>query len=310
METKIITKKPLLNTDLEATRTAVLSNPENLVQLCESLANCTRWIHASYLFVNYYGLQALQAICKSLTSTQSKMISNWRDLGAKLGLSYQQIMAIPNSMYPGGDCTYMTLLAFAQHPDSTIETIIRALHKIDRHDAICSAKPFLEDLARNLSENHIPGNYTVNSDYFLHNEVTDSVVRPKDYTRLYEQLPITLKDIQALEQCIKFKTSLAQNEIFQRRSLIEPLQNETLQRSSHIEPSNVPRQSQKYSRTVMLTFASDGEAVARKIAAFLRTNSSNDSWPIGVLLLSDHQEKVESNPEQFILDLFPKVYHL
>lgn len=57
----------------------------------------------------------------------------------------------------------------------------------------------------------------------------------------------------------------------------------------------------------MLTFAADGEDTARKIAVSLRTRKINNGWPIGVLLLSDHQESVECNPEQFILHFFPKV---
>lgn len=81
-----------MDTDLEAIRKVVLSNPENLVQLCESLATCTKSIHASYLFLNYYGMQARKSICLSLSSTQSQMICNWEELGAVLGLSYQQIM--------------------------------------------------------------------------------------------------------------------------------------------------------------------------------------------------------------------------
>lgn len=95
----MLIRKPSLNADLESIRTVVLSNPENLVELCESLSTRTKSIHASYLFLNYYGMQARKAICLSLSSTQSQMISNWKELGATLGLSYQQIMVIDNYYY-------------------------------------------------------------------------------------------------------------------------------------------------------------------------------------------------------------------
>lgn len=286
-------KKPPLNTDLEAIRNLVLSEPEN-VQLCESVAACTKNIHVSYLFLNYYGMEARKAICISLTSIQSQMISDWKELGTKLGLSSQQISAIPNNMYPGANCADMTLLAFAQYPDSTIENVIRTLYKIGRSDAISHAKSFLEDLARDLSECLVPTNYNMDCDYSSHTDVTDTLIRPKGYTQLCEQLPVILKDFRILEQRIKFKTRLVQNEIHQRNACIEQ--------------RNIQKQSQnKYSRTVMLTFAADGEDIARKVAVSLRTVNSNSSWPIGVLLLSDHQERVECNAEQFILHFFHKM---
>lgn len=62
----------------------------------------------------------------------------------------------------------------------------------------------------------------------------------------------------------------------------------------------------KCSKRVMLTFAHDGEKVATSVAAQLR-KARGQHLPIGVLILDEHADVVEANPEQFITHYFPQV---
>lgn len=62
----------------------------------------------------------------------------------------------------------------------------------------------------------------------------------------------------------------------------------------------------QYSKLVMLTFAADGERIAKKLANMLSKVYINN-LPIGVLMLQNHKNDVISNAEQFISHLFPQV---
>jgi hypothetical protein len=59
-------------------------------------------------------------------------------------------------------------------------------------------------------------------------------------------------------------------------------------------------------RKVMLTFASDGLHTAQRVATQLRKKRENQQH-IGVVILYEHAELVNKNPEQFISACFYQV---
>jgi hypothetical protein len=61
-----------------------------------------------------------------------------------------------------------------------------------------------------------------------------------------------------------------------------------------------------YARKVLLTFASDGLHTAQQIAREFRKEREN-LLRIGVVILNEHSDHVNNNPEQFISDCFRQV---
>ena len=59
-------------------------------------------------------------------------------------------------------------------------------------------------------------------------------------------------------------------------------------------------------RKVMLTFASDGLHTAQQVATEFRKKRENQQR-IGVVILYEHSELVNKNPEQFISACFDQV---
>lgn len=62
----------------------------------------------------------------------------------------------------------------------------------------------------------------------------------------------------------------------------------------------------QYSRKVLLTFASDGLQTAQQVKDEFRKKRENLQY-IGVVILNEHSELVNSNPEQLISDFFHQV---
>lgn len=62
----------------------------------------------------------------------------------------------------------------------------------------------------------------------------------------------------------------------------------------------------QYARKVLLTFASDGLQTAQQVAREFRKKREN-LLPIGVVILNEHSDLVNNNPEQFISDCFHQV---
>lgn len=59
-------------------------------------------------------------------------------------------------------------------------------------------------------------------------------------------------------------------------------------------------------RKVMLTFASDGLHTAQRVATEFRKKRENQQH-IGVVILYEHSELVNKNPEEFISTCFDQV---
>jgi flagellar biosynthesis regulator FlaF len=62
----------------------------------------------------------------------------------------------------------------------------------------------------------------------------------------------------------------------------------------------------QYARKVLLTFASDGLHTAQQVAAEFRKKREN-LHHIGVVILNEHSDLVNNNPEQFISACFHQV---
>lgn len=287
-KTKIISLKASKNPELQELRESVLSQKVNYSEVAANIKDQVKQIHAGYLFLNHGGKIALAALCKVISSTPaSPHFSSWKDLGSVLGISNLQLGCIEQLKY--GDPTELVLKTYSQHVDSTLDQIVSALQAINRFDAIIEAEDGLLDLAKIARQEQIKRTEDTEGIYSIFGKGTiDGILRPEYVETLSYQLPITLRG-------------------FPEKSLFitEPLKCDVKLENS----SAIIKKEKKFSKAVMLTFASDGEEIARKVAKQFRTPRGKH-LPIGVLMLEDHAEKVLENPEKFIFHIFPQVHYV
>ncbi|XP_073997597.1 uncharacterized protein [Rhodnius prolixus] len=288
------------NPELEKIRNEVLHAKGEDEKLAKNLSSQLSAIHAAYLFSGC-GRSALAQICTVISSTPASSntaaTSSWKDLGFRLGLTFHQICCIENYKY--SDCTENVLKAYAQNMNATLDKVITALFELKRYDAISEAYPHLialEKFARReqvvRTEEEDGGYHSI--DGLESEEPThDGILRPSGLRHLSSQLYITLRNLEIplsdqLIQDVKVEDSHQQATIVRR-----------------------PRQpnKNKCSKRVMLTFAHDGEKVATSVAAQLR-KARGQHLPIGVLILDEHADVVEANPEQFITHYFPQMDYI
>uniref|UniRef100_A0A171B9S8 40s ribosomal protein s12 n=1 Tax=Triatoma infestans TaxID=30076 RepID=A0A171B9S8_TRIIF len=289
------------NPELEKIRSEVLHSKGEDEKLAKNLASQLSTIHAAYLFSGC-GRSALAQICTVISSTpacsNTAATSSWKDLGFHLGLTFHQICCIENYKY--SDCTENVLKTYAQNMNAaTLDKVIMALYELKRYDAISMAYPYLIALEKYARREQVVRSEEEDSGYHsvdgLESEepTHDGILRPSGLRHLRSQLYITLRN---LEIAMSDQTALDDK--------IEDNHQQAM-----IANRPRPQNKNKCSKRVMLTFAKDGEKIAYNVAAQLR-KARGQYLPIGVLILDEHTELVEANPEQFITHYFPRVDYI
>ncbi|XP_014248616.1 uncharacterized protein LOC106666163 [Cimex lectularius] len=290
---------PPRNPKLENLRALLIENhnEEDMVLQVDVLAHQLSKIHASYLF-HPKGWLALKEICTVMSATPTLIeFNSWKDLASALDISNFQIGCIEN--YRNADYTENVLLAYALKKDSTLGKLVEALKQIQRIDAITSSQKHLkalriEAIKENIEHCSPDSNYT-----------DDFIIKPVDafLTNLQEKAFITLKDI-TWEQ--NKKTKFTNFDDVTLSKVIPKSQNIITEIAVQSQAPTSNRINNKCSKKVMVTFADDGENIARDLAKVFRKKRGN-IHPIGVLILNDHRNKVLSNPENFIINYFHKM---
>ncbi|CAH1398504.1 unnamed protein product [Nezara viridula] len=295
---KITSLKPHRKPELEKIRDEILAESKNINydEIFNQLKDQVRNIHAAYLFTPN-GVEVLADLCKVISSTPTSFYySSWKNLAGVLNLSFHQIGCIEQIK---SDPTEVVLKTFAQHWDSTLDTIVSALQSLKRYDALSVVKKGFQELERIARQEQIKRTENISSeiDSIIHGKGTsDGILRPEHLSVLPYQLPITLKLFPAINK-EKQEIIINNNEV--------PKNEGQLQNKSIVSKKKV----KKFSKGIMLTFAADGEEIARKIAAQFR-KARGRHLPIGVLILEEHIDKVLQNPEEFISHIFPQMNYI
>ncbi|KAK9508408.1 hypothetical protein O3M35_005975 [Rhynocoris fuscipes] len=285
------------NPELEKLRNEVFDSLEEDERNAKELANELKPIHAGYLF-HERGRLALASICQVISSTPKcsslTTSSSWKDLAYELGLSYHKIGCIENRNTNSSDYTETVLMCYSQMVDATLDRVILALSKLQRFDAITMSRAHLKDMIKFARREQV-ARTEENNRYYSCNGLEseeptpDGILRPCGRKHLVHQLPITLRNFDAiLDECITNSENKSED---------------SHQQATVISRPNVTR---KWSKCVLLTFAKDGEKIGFKIAAELRKQRAQ-YLPIGVLILDENFEVVQSNPVHFITHYFSKV---
>jgi len=289
------------NPELEAMReTAMEEATEELNSLDERIADLLpklSRIHAAFLF-DSLGSQTLQVLCRWLISTKNAYnFAGWEEFGIHLGLTPLLIKCIACNNFNSEDPAYNTLLAFVQHEDAALSKIVNALRRMGRLDVINMTADLMSGLADNVlgsqMNNEESGYFSVSSGYsdsLSETEVFNrsSIIRPLNIPRA----PFVLQEV------ISQQLTAHPYSRIQGGSLEE----------EHYQTA-VPVRSRPvihYMRKVMLTFASDGLHTAQRVATEFRKKRENQQR-IGVVILYEHSELVNKNPEQFISACFDQV---
>lgn len=289
------------NPELEAMRkTAKEKAAEELKSLDERIAELLQKIsrvHAAFLF-DSLGSKTLQMLCRCLISTKNSYDSaGWEGFGIHLGLTPLLIKCIACNNFNSEDPAYNTLLAFVQHEDAVLSKIVHALKRMGRFDVINMTAGLMSGLADNVlgsqTNNEESGYYSVSSghsDGMSETEVCNrsNILRPLNIPHA----PFVLQEI------------ISQQLTAHPYSRIETgnLEEEHYQTAVPVRSRPVV----DYVRKVMLTFASDGLHTAQRVATEFRKKRENQQR-IGVVILYEHSELVNKNPEQFISACFDQV---
>lgn len=296
---KIRSVRPTRKPELEKIRDEVLAELKSINhdEIFNQLKDQVRNIHAAYLFTPN-GVEVLADLCKVISSTPTSLYySSWKNLAGVLNLSFHQIGCIEQLK---SDPTEIVLKTFAQHWDATLDTIVSALQSLKRYDGLAVVTKGFQELERIARQEQIKRteNITSEIDSIIHGKGTsDGILRPEHLSVLPYQLPITLKLFPTINK-EKKEVIINNNEI--------PKNESQLQNKSIVSKK---KKGKKFSKAIMLTFAADGEEIARKIAAQFRKPRGRH-LPIGVLILEEHIDKVLQNPEEFISHIFPQMHYI
>ncbi|XP_069684368.1 uncharacterized protein [Periplaneta americana] len=295
-------RKPELEEMRKKGRAEGTAEAPDLTELLEK----TSRLHAALLFDKLTGLKALQKLCRCLNSSKSTYgIGDWQDFGIRLGVDPFIIKSISNNAYKEGGPTYYTLLAFVQQSDATLNKILIVLEDMGRLDVISMTFDHLSDLA-----DEILGSYMNNddSDYF---SISDGNVDSENGAESLNRNIIgpLFKPAAPFEfREIIHKTIISQQYGRMQSPCIEEESNQNavaiIKNSNH--KNSKSHNKVTYGRKVLLTFASDGLHTAQQVAAVFR-KTREDLPRIGVVILNEHFDTVNSNPEEFIFCCFHQV---
>lgn len=165
--------------------------------------------------------------------------------------------------------------AYIQKKGARISKIYKALHVIKRPDVILQTQCL-------LNEFYDKNKFKITSE--------KAIIKPTEIPRP----PHILKN---LDECMIDKkiNILNKKKIDNVEFQSAPVRRETSNDRENSKP--------KYDKVVMLTYNAANETVARKIAAEMR-NLPNKDVRIGVLMLDEHADKVNADPETFISNCY------
>ncbi|PNF14700.1 hypothetical protein B7P43_G10253 [Cryptotermes secundus] len=285
------------NPELEAIRKTAMEKEleelPNLEQRIAELQTKMSRVHAAFLF-DLLGSETLMMICLWLSSTKSSYNSaGWEEFGIHLGINPLLIKCIRYN-FSSQDPTYNTLLAFVQHEDATLYKIVNALKRMGRPDVINMTLDLMSGLADNVM-----GSNTCNeeSGYF---SISSGHSDTMSDTEISNRSNI-IRPLQIPPAPFIFREIGSQHLASQSHTRTEDLEEENYQ-TAVIRSKPM----MKYTCKVLLTFASDGFHTAQQIATEFRKKRENMHC-IGVVILNEHSDLVNSNPEQFISACFHQV---
>ncbi|RZF43866.1 hypothetical protein LSTR_LSTR016248 [Laodelphax striatellus] len=280
-----------------------------------------RRLHASWLCYNQ-GNECLKVLCHFMTSVPTSIAGNWQALAGQLGLTNMQMMSITQKQsYVTLDSVQLVIRTYSQNTNSNLYQIVKSLQTLKRFDALQKLKePFQQlvegvkllvesDKANFIYEKINPGVDEADSQTMV-TEANDCqfLIAPKNYQKdIKLLLPMSLHNLVGSRMTTETVwNAQPQRRIIQQEVLVtrQNTSNETM-----LQPTAPRPISPKRKVNVFLTFASDGEAAARRIARIMRT-AVQDRPEFGVLILDENAEKVLSNPEILINQLFPQFHFI
>ncbi|XP_043269283.1 uncharacterized protein [Venturia canescens] len=255
---------------LEKLRNEV-DGPPNLDTLALISQRFAANIHAAFLFEKE-GKLVLHQLCLLLSATANgKLYSGWKEFGAQLGLSLEQIQCIDYNFKGLQDPTYYVLLAYIQWPEATLDKIIVALQKIGRLDIV----------------NRIHENMSKFIECLDLKDDTNDVQKPKYIPRA----PMVLSPMIHTKEELQTRSYGCGN---------------SSEASPNSETHKMKKSSPYYGSIVMLTYAHDGAIVAKNIAKIFRATEPK----IGVVILEEQEKYVYSRAEEFVDDCFKQVNYI
>lgn len=343
MSVGIYGKQIQLDPKLEAIRNEALEREKaaRTNEFVLQLIRKTSRIHAGFLFE--VAQKSLQDLCLSISESQSKISdSGWMEFGFRLGLSRSALRCI-NNHFNNDDPTYNTLLAFVQQENATVGKIIQALADIGRLDVISRIKDSVNELADQILQDQcslgnvnstestsdyesLPttdGRLSVSSGSTNSNidNAPQEIIRP----RTIPDAPFIFRNVQ--NQTLLYRNQNDSGSYFESFTSEGPEGGEVQAAPQRNEPEGGRQYEsfqnaavktkneneklkqgtkKKHGKIIMLTFASDGEKLAKEICQTLRQERENLPT-IGVLILQEHLELVNKDPNQFISGAFHQV---
>ncbi|XP_039281829.1 uncharacterized protein LOC111063367 [Nilaparvata lugens] len=280
-----------------------------------TLARPLQRLHASWLCYKE-GDQCMRTLCDFMMSVPISVPGNWQALAAMLALTHNQIMSITHKQSCVRiDSAQLVIWTYSRNPNANIYKIIESLQILKRYDVLQQLKEplqYLVDDVKLLLENDKGGfiyeykNPTEAGDLATNED--EYLIAPKNYRKdINSLLPPSLKP-----QVRSNTETVGQNK--QDNSAISRpvVQQETLVTRQNVPVETIPEpDTSRFQPTifVLLTFAADGEAAARRIARSMRT-AVDDRPEFGVLTLDENAQRVLDNPEMFINRVFPQFHFI
>ncbi|XP_063239397.1 uncharacterized protein LOC134540503 [Bacillus rossius redtenbacheri] len=253
------------------------------------LERATSRLHAGFLFAAE-GLPALQQICKFVLGGD-RLSGGWREFAALLGVDPVAVQCLWNSNDLLHVCERI-LAAFAHREDASLDKVVSALHKMKRLDAICQSKPHLLELVDAVLGKEKARGHPVTGNY------QRSLITPE----YLPPVPMILCDIPPVAKKEETEPLGPVLENLERQR--EPCERDPPRITS--QPQN-EQEVTEYAYVVMLTFANDGVAAARRVASVFRQTRAADGRRVGVVILQEHSVLVSSFGNQYVLGLFNDV---
>lgn len=204
------------------------------------------------------------------------------------------------------DPSFYTLQAFVQKRDATLDKIIKTLKDIERFDIINIMHSDFSRLADDviISRSNRLGDESGFSS--MQSDTSDFDSGENSFNQNYIFRPAFLPEVaDVLQESRPIRELEVTNTMVESDSMNSRMKTERYQTRSAVEKreANPPN---KYCKTVMLTFATDGVEMAREVANIFRREKESEQR-VGVVILNDHLRLVNANPQSFIFSCFDQV---
>ncbi|XP_065353653.1 uncharacterized protein LOC135948357 isoform X1 [Cloeon dipterum] len=300
--------------------------PPDLDVVLKPLLRKARQVHAAYICDNRYGVcEVWYKLMLMLGATESNVTNikaDWQAFANLLGYDRDTIRSIQNVFKGVEDPVTITLIAFMQKSDASLDKIIEALQAMKREDILEQISGPLSDLCEKVIQENTDQTM-VSSDSGFSEAENSVVIKP----RFVLPVPCLLRSKEELNFSLIYSTFKSQQQVLSTCAKQVEADRDVREHSVMVAaadegygndaaPPPLPQggeqlgagqRSANFDTTVLLTFVEDGREAAYEVARALRATTNSQGQHVGVVILEENESIVNVDQDAFVRGVFEQV---